>query len=197
MPGTFKLKDKHIAFCNGIVTGMTGRNAYLQFLAVNPNCSKISASISATRLLARPEIQQCLQRLRLQLEEKITGEVSRLIPKEFSTPLLTVDEMDNFHSAIVQGIIEVEEVVPVYRWTEVFNKAGKVIQRNKEANFVRVKRPANVREKQISIDALYKRFGNYAPSKIFGAFGRVNEEGEVENVERVIMLSTGEKVPLL
>lgn len=193
----FKIKDKHIAFINAIATGMTASTAYIEHMAVNPKVTKASANVTASRLLSRPEIKDLLQRTRLKHEETITGLVSRQIAAEFSTPVLTVSELDAFHSAIIQGKINVEEVIPVYKWVEIVNDQGKVVKRVKEANFMKITRPPNIREKQISIDAMYKRQGSYAPSKLFAAVGSVNDEGDLENVERMVVFSDGSTKPLM
>jgi len=193
----FNLKDNHIAFCNAVVNGMKPREAYLKFVAKDPKqMTYASASVCGSQLLKRPEIKNTIEKFQLKLIEQVTGETSRIIAKEFTTTMLTVDEMDCFHSAIIQGLVEVEEVVPVYRWNEVLNSKGAIVQRTKEANFVRVKRPPNIKEKQISIDALYKRFGNYAARKFIGAIGELNGNGDV-TIKRMILLSTGEKIPML
>lgn len=191
----FKLNDKHIAFCNAIAGGTTHRSAYIEHMAVSDKCTLRSAAVTASRLLSRPEIKACIERCRLAREQAITGIISRNVAKEFETIVLTVTELDSFHSSVVQGMVEVEEVVPVYKWTERLNEEGKVIGRSKEANFMKIKRPPNVREKQISVDALYKRFGHYAPSRFFGALKNMNDEPE-DNVQRVLILSTGERIAL-
>src|SRR3972149_6581258 len=171
----FKLKDKHVLFVNAIVGGMTARQAYIEHIAVNEKVTIHSASVTASRLMTRPEIKQLLERTRLAREEAITGEISRQVAKEFTGLVLTNDEMDAYNSAIVQGFVEVEEVVPQWTLDEILDGEGKVVKRTKRQTFVRVKRPANIRERQISMDILFKRFGSYAARKLFAAVGNVND----------------------
>ena len=190
----FKINDRHIAFCNAIAGGMKDFQAYIEFMSPGKKAKKGTAAAHASRLLKRPQIQQLIEQARKARAEAITGEAARIVAKEFSTTLLTVDELDAYHSAVVQGLVEVEEVVPVY--TNTYDKAGRIVSR--QTSFMRVKRPPNIRERQISIAELYKRQGSYAPSKLFGAFAKAKEEdGEQEIVERFVLLSTGEKIPLL
>lgn len=194
----FKLKDKHIAFVNAIASGVKQSTAWIEHMAESEKVSVGSASVSASRLLARPEIQDLLKRTKLAHEEAITGEISRKIAEEFKTDVLTVEELDSFHSSIIQGKVLVEEVVPVYTYNETVDAEGKVVKRTRQTSFVNVKRPPNIREKQISIDALYKRKGSYAPSKFFGALKNLNNDDELpEEGERVVLLSDGTKIPLL
>lgn len=195
--GKFKVSDKHVAFVNAIAGGMNNYEAYQQFMSPGKKAAKMTAAKNASVLLKRPEMKELLARTIREREQAITGVITRNIAKEFSTILLNVDELDAYHSAIVQGLVEVEEVVPQFTVNEILDNEGKVVKRQRVQSFVRVKRPPNIREKQISIDALYKRNGNYAPSRLFAGVGRVNDEGEIENVERYIILSNGDKLPLL
>lgn len=188
-----KITDRHIAFANDIAAGTPQNVAYQKHLATKKKLHPGTAKTQASRIMSKPEMQDLVDRIRLERQNAITKNQARIIAKEFSTILLSVDELDAYHSAIIQGMVEVEEVVP--HFTLEYDKSGKVVK--KSTSFVRVKRPPNIREKQISISELYKRFGHYAPNKLFGAFGRVNEEGEVENVQRVFALSDGTKLPLL
>src|SRR5690606_17903183 len=157
MPGKFKITDKHIAFANAIVEGMDAYKAYQNHISPHNKAKKTTAGSHATVLMRRPEMQQLINETRRIRGEEIIRTTARAVAKEFSTTMLTLDEMDAYHSAIIQGLVEVEEVVQVYRWTDVLGEDGKVKKRVKESNFVRVKRPPNVREKQISISELYRR----------------------------------------
>lgn len=190
--GKFKINDRHIAFANAVAGGMEQYKAYIEFMSIGKKAKKMTASANASGLMKRHEIKSLIEQASKARAEAITGVMSRNVAQEFSTILLTVDELDSFHSSVVQGKIEVEEVVPVY--TNSYDKAGRITQRT--TSFMRVKRPPNIREKQISVQELYKRGGNYAPSRLFAALGAVNEEGELANVERVVVLSSGEKLPL-
>jgi hypothetical protein len=196
--GKFKINDRHVAFCNAIASGMDNYKAYQEYMSPGKKAGKNTASVNANALIKRPAIQELIEQARKARAEAITGEMTRVLAPEFSTLILLPEELDAFHSAIVQGKALVEEVVPVYKWTETFDKNGNLIERKKEANFVSVKRPPNVREKQISIDALYKRGGHYPAIRLFGAFKNLgNDDVPEELVERVVLLSNGEKIPLM
>lgn len=188
----FQLKDKHVAFCNDVASGKEKFQAFIDHISINKKSSKASAAVNASKLLARPEIQECIARCRAAREAEITGVAVRNIDPVFKSLVLSVDEMDAYHSAVIQGMVEVEEVVPVYNTT--YDKNGKVL--SKTTSFMRVKRPPNIREKQISIDALFKRRGAYAPVKSLNAFKTFgdNDNGEIEEMERYIIFSNGEKM---
>ena len=195
--GKFKITDKYVAMVNAIAGGMEQWQAYKEHVATIKNPKKSSCSVQSTKLMRRPEMKDLLQKARIARGEAITQVIARSVAEEFSTTHLTVDELDSYHYAIIQGKVLIEEVVPTWTSTEVLNKEGKVVQRQRTQNFVRVSRPPNVREKQISIDAIYKRKGDYAPSRFFGGIKNMNDDPAEDNVERVILLSNGETVPLL
>lgn len=192
----FKLTDKYIAFANDVAAGKLHYQAYIDNVAKNKRkVTKVSAKSSATKLVNRPEIQAIIEKARAARTEAIVNSSARKVGKEFSAVILTIDELDSFHHAVVQGLVEVEEVVPTY--TSTYDKDGKLL--NKVTSFVRVMRKPNVREKQISVAEIYKRGGHYAPNRFMGAFGRLggDQDDELENVERFVILASGEKIPLL
>lgn len=197
MPGKFKLNDKHIAFANAIAGGMDQQDAYIKFIATRPDISKGTAATNASGLMKRKEVREVVDRAKAARELEITGIAVRNIPQEFKTSVLTTDELDGYHSAIVLGLVEVEELIQVYNWVETYDKKGNMIGRTRQAQVMKVPRKPNIREKQISMDALFKRTGSYAPSRLFAAIGKINDEGDIENVERFVLLSNGEKIPLL
>lgn len=190
----FKINDRHIAFSNAVAGGMTQWQAYQQTMCKGRKCGKQTAATNSTKLMRRKQIQDLIDRAKKVREEAILGVAARQLSSEFQILPLTADQMDSYHSAIIQGMVEVEEVVPTFIYREVI-KNGLVVGKERVQNFVRVKRPANIREKQASIDALYKRGGHYAPSKLFGAFKNLDDDSQAENVVRTIMLSNGEKIP--
>lgn len=194
----FVLRDDYIAFATDIAAGKDQYKAYLDHVATRKNIAKQSAMVNASRLMARPEIQAIIKRAQQARETEIVKITSREIAKEFSAILLETTELDAFHCAIIQGQVQVEEVIPMYNWEDILDVKGNVIKRIRKATFVKVTRPPNVREKQISVDALYKRRGEYAPSKLMGWFrgGPNQEPDELQNAEMVVVLSTGERLIL-
>jgi len=187
-------------FVNAVATGMEQTEAYLQHIA-KPHCSKRSATETASKILAKPKVQDMLIKARQEHELvlKLEMEKSRKVyAKEFMEKVLTVDHLDSFHSSVIQGLVDVEEFVPVYTVEEILDSTGtRVVKRIRKPGLLPTKRKPNIREKQVSVDALYKRFGNYAPSKVLGAFGQVPDDGgELQNVKRFIILANGERVPL-
>ncbi len=192
----FKITDKYVAFANAIAGGMDQYKAYIKYVAVKKNCTKGSAMVRASRIALRPEIQDIINKARAARGEAITQVIAREVAEEFKATHLTVEELDSWHYAVIQGKVMIEEVVPQITYNEILDKEGKVVQRQRTQNFVRVLRPPNVREKQISVDAIYKRNGNYAPSRLFAAVKNM-DDGLDENVQRVVVLSDGTELPLL
>jgi hypothetical protein len=188
----FKLTDNYIAFAHAVAGGMDAYKAYIEHIARNKKVKKKSASAIASKLMARPLIQDVIVKARAAREAAIISNTARVVAKEFSTTILTVGEMDAYHCAIIQGMVQVEEVVPTFAFE--YDKEGRVIKRSR--SFVKVQRPPNIREKQISISEMYKRLGSYAARKFLGAIGNINDEGELQNVERFVILASGEKIPL-
>lgn len=197
MAAKFKLLDKHIGFCNAVVAGEDQYKAYVKHISPRKNCSKKTAQANSTDLMKRPEIKACIARIQKEREEHITQANLSLIPKELTTAALTIDQMDAFHYSVIIGLAQVEEHVVVYRVEEILNEEGKVAKRIRYPNIQKYFRAPNVREKQASISEIYKRLGSYAPTKMLGAFGRVpdGEEGE-QLLDRFVVLSNGEKLPI-
>jgi hypothetical protein len=192
----FKITDKYVAFANAIAGGMDQYKAYIKFVAVKKTVTKGSAMVRSSRIALRPEIQDIICKARAARGEAITQVIAREVAEEFRTTHLTVEELDSWHYAVIQGKVLIEEVVPQITYNEILDKEGKVVQRQRTQNFVRVLRPPNVREKQISVDAIYKRNGNYAPSRLFAAMKNVDDPTD-ENLQRVVVLSDGTELPLL
>lgn len=191
--GKFIIRDKHIAFANAIVSGMPQYQAYIQHIAVNKKLKKETAHTGATKIMARSEMKQLVEKIKQERQDAINQEVARNIGKEFQTTILTTEEIDAFHCAVLQGLVEVEEVIIMRTLT--YDEKGRVIKKTDTP--MRVKRGPNIREKQVSAQELYRRRGDYKPMKFLGAFGKVNEEdGTLENVQRFVLLSNGERIPL-
>lgn len=177
---------------------MDQTDAYLQHYS-NKGTKRRSATFQASKILGRPAVQDLLKQAREQRALAVKLEMDKqqkVYAKEFLEKVLTVDHLDSFHSSVIQGLVEVEEYVPVYTVEEVLDLAGNVIKRIRKPGLLPTKRKPNIREKQISVDALYKRNGNYAPGKLLGAFANVNDDGELENVKRFVIMANGERVPL-
>jgi hypothetical protein len=191
-------EERILKFVLGIASGLDQTDSYLQFYSKKP-IPKRTATIQASKLVATSKVQTMLAKAREERALAIREELAKAqqnVAKEFLEAVLTVDQMDAFHSSVVKGMVEVEEFIPIYTTEEILNEKGAVIKRIRKPGLSKIIRKPNVREKQVSVDALYKRFGSYAPLKAFGAFGKVNDEGQVEKVKRFIIMATGERVPM-
>jgi hypothetical protein len=196
--GNFATTERLQKFVHGIASGLDNNEAYLKYYTKKP-IPKRTAIVQASKLLMKPIVQDMLKVAQEQRALAIKQELAkaqRQLAKEFIEKVLTVDELDSFHSSVIQGLVDVEEFVPVYTVEEILNSEGKVVKRIRKPGLLPTRRKPNIREKQVSVDALYKRFGNYAPGKMIGAFGNVGDDGEIENVKRFIIMASGERVPM-
>lgn len=190
--GKFIVRDKHIAFINAVVSGMPQYQAYIEFISPTKKLKKATAEGGAHKLMKRSEMKNLLETIKTERQNAITAEISRNVGKEFQTIILTAEEIDAFHSAVLQGQVEVEEVVILKTLT--YDEKGNVIK--KQDTPMRIKRGPNIREKQISGAELYRRKGSYAPTKMWGAFKNIPNDDKPEDVERYVMLSDGTRIPL-
>lgn len=176
---------------------MNQSDAWLKFMATSKKTTRQTATPCASRLMKQPLMIKLIEELRQKKIDALSQEVVQLA-KEFKVSILEDSNLDAFHSAVIQGMVQVEEVVPVVNYTDTVNSRGQVVQRHRTTSFMRVTRQPNIREKQISIDALYKRRGSYAPGKLFGAFKNMGGDGDEggDVIERFIILSNGTKIPM-
>lgn len=195
------ITDKHHGFTQAIATGLEGYKAYKQFIAKG-KVKDATARSAASKLLAYPEIQELLEVKRKQritaieqannnVIKKAAQEAVESLSPDFFGIALTTDNLDQLHYNIVKGLVEVEEIFPVKKITK---QGGKVVEET--VSFERIMRKPTIRERQASIDALYKRFGSYAPVKGAFGFGKLDNENEGEdNAKRFVVLSDGTKIP--
>lgn len=201
-----EISDKHVAFAYMIAAGEPAYKAYLKHVT-KEKITNASARSRACRLLKFPEIQDLVNKAREQRVNTLTKvnneilaekaiEAAEQLPPEFFGIALSVENLDQLHYSIIKGNVQVEAVYPVQRIEETVDERGRVIKRTKSISFQKVKRNPTIRERQASIDALYKRFGSYAPVKGAIGFGKLGPEDEAEgDVKRYIVLSNGEKIP--
>lgn len=182
---------RYLSFITAVANGQDQYKAYLDHVATRKDIKEETARTNATKLLSQPNIRKQLEEMKAKIQTAMIENTARAVSKEFAATALTVAELDAFHCSIVRGEVEVEEVIPVYNWQDILNAEGKVVKRVRQAAFMRVKRPPNIRERQVSVDALYRRKGSYAK----GFPGQDPNDGD-ENVQRVVILSDGSKLEL-
>lgn len=191
--------DKLLKFIYAVAAGMNQDEAYIQHYSRNGKCKKATARTNASELLAKPANRELLAKARQERVDAMKLELQlnqQKVAKEFIEKVLTVDQLDSFHSSVIQGFVEVEEYVPIYTVEEILDHNGRVIKKIRKPGLSKITRKPNIREKQVSVDALYKRNGNYAPGKVVGAFGNVNDDGEVENIKRFVIMANGDRMPM-
>lgn len=189
-----KQTDKLLSFVNAIASGMDRYKAYIRFYAKNPKIKPSSARSCAAILLGKAHVQDLLTKA-LEVRKTVIPEImeqqARTVGKEFAAIQLTTEEMDNFHSAVIQGQVEVVENITVYTWTDILDGKGKVIRRERRAGVMKATRPPNIKEKQVSIDALYRRRKAYPAAIPFGK----DDDAEGMTID-FIMMADGTKQPL-
>lgn len=176
-----KNSNNVIAFVNAVASGMDQYKAYLEFIAKKKTIKKDSATSRASKLLRQSNVVQLLNQAIANREIAMKQALSvraEEVAKEFCSQNLTIEELDSFHTAVIRGIVEVEENVAVYTWNEFVDENGKVYKRTRTAGIMKAKRPPNVREKQISVDALYRRRKAYPAVNPFGPKEEDGSEGE-------------------
>lgn len=193
---TKALPDRHIAFINEVASGVPQYQAYIKHIATK-KLTEASARRTSSMLLNKSPYRKLLQQAINERQKILIEKSAEVVAKEFTERSLTNDELDAFHCAVIAGKVDIEEVVPVYDWQDIVDENGRVVKRIRKTNFLKVKRPPNVREKQISIDALYRRRGLYAPGRIAGMIASVGSDGEIDQVQRFVILASGEKVPFV
>lgn len=174
-----------LAFVSAVANGMDQGKAYTQFLAKKKTLKPTSAVARASRLLRRPEINKMYDEA-IEVRKKVVSEVikeqSRVLAREFSAIQLTTDELDSFHSAVIQGQVEMIENIVVYTWQEELDELGNVVKRIRNAGIMKATRPPNIKEKQASVDALYRRRKAYPAVSGF----KTPEDGEEEIVDYIL-----------
>lgn len=192
MAGKFKVADKHIAFANAVAAGEFQNIAWLKFIGAK-GTKKTVANVKASELMKRPEIQALVRKAQDQRAVAIIEENLKLLPEEFKTAALSVEQIDSLHYSIMKGMVEVEELVPVVT----IYKDDKGRETSRTTVMHKVKRKPNIREKQVSADAIYKRFGSYAPSRVAGMFKNVGDDDDGDgSVQRFLLLSNGNKLEM-
>jgi phage terminase small subunit len=190
-----KLTKRHKDFCMDYLLTRNGTESYLKFYT---DSKRKSANVAAHYLLKRPEIQEFISFLEADMEEK-EKEVRERAIAELKKKIISMVELDVFHSQVVRCEVEVEDVLPVREYipfdAKIPNSGRWLI------SFKRIKRLPNLRERQISAAELYRRQGAYAPTKtkfieegdgLLPANGNGNGNGSA----RFVILANGEKIPI-
>lgn len=189
MAAKLKITNAYRAFAASVAGGEDAYKAFLKHIGT-PKTSPATAKVRASLLLNKPPIKALVAKASEELNKAIVKANIDTLPEELKTVMLTVDQIDSFHYAVLKNAVEVEEIHPVT--TIKRDKNGREVERT--VTFHKVKRRANIRERQISSDYIYKRLGSYAPTKIFGAFKDIDEP--TEKAPRFLLLSNGEKIEL-
>jgi phage terminase small subunit len=189
MAAKLKITNAYRAFAASVAGGEDAYKAFLRHIGT-PKTSPATAKVKASRLLQQPPIKALVAKASEELNRAIVKANIETLPEELKTAMLTIDQIDSFHYAVIKNLVEVEEIHPVTTIRR--DKNGREVERT--VTFHKVKRKANIRERQLSTDYIYKRLGSYAPTKIFGAFKDLDEP--TEKVARTLILSNGVEVDL-
>ncbi len=189
-----QLRLKHKEFCKLIAENeFSATEAYCRSFNTT---NRKTAAPCASRLLEKKEILDEIEKFKEE-KSKLANEIA-LASKaqaitEMKAQILNDIELDYFHSQVVRGEVEIEELWPVREYiplTKDDPRSGRWL-----VSFKKVKRLPNVREKQISASELYKRMGSYATPKAKLFIEDDRDERDKTPKQDVIILSDGTTIP--
>lgn len=191
-----RLNQRHRNFCKYWILNRNGLESYQKAFK---NKNRGSCGVLAHKLLAKPEIKEHIAKLEKDKEAQLI-ELRKNELEKLKLEILTEIELDYFHSQVVRGQIEVEEVVQVKEYIPLqIDNQGKTIEGTgiSISSFKKIKRPANIMERQRSAMELYKRKGSYALlKKPVNNFDDAEEAEEIKEAEvMMITFSTGVEKP--
>lgn len=185
-----KNSDRLHAFVQAVAAGDPQYKAYIDHYSTKKDIKETTARFNSSKLIAKSHVKNLLIKAIEARDNAIIKHSAVEVAKEFTVKMLTVEELDSWHCAVIQGLVMMEETIPIYNWIDLKNKNGIVTKRVRNTSFQTIKRPPNIREKQISVDALYRRKKAY-PSP----FTPVDPDGS-EKVIDYVMLADGSLQPL-
>lgn len=157
--------------------------------------SRRSASAKACMLLKKPEIKKQVEDFRKEKQDSLDKALEEQAEK-IKKGICSITELDFYHSQIIRGELLTPTIMPVRVFRNNYNEAGQLVSSGWDVELREVMVAPSVRDKQRSMDALYKRAGAYrqlAPAKE----DDFEEKEAGESVEGdYIILSTGEKLQL-
>lgn len=177
-----KVKEKYQVFIDAYTAN--GGDEQKAYQSAYPKANPDSARVRGYKLLQKPEVQQEIVKLSKKLVTASEQLAVSELADEFKGKLLDF----NRKREILREIAEGNCLIPVKK--PYFN-AGK----KKFETVDMLEQPSHAaRLKAIEIDNAMT--GDVAPSKLFAAVKNVNEEGDLENATRWIVLSNGEKIAM-
>lgn len=190
-----ELTDRHIeAIKEFIVTSQQGASWEKYFGTGNKDADKVAAS----KFFKRPEAKRMVKILRDSREKAIVEATKKTYEKLYAEQIASELELDIFHTKVLRGEAEMEEVFAVRE--KRFNAMAKTME--EQVVFKRVKRTPSIKEKQISSDLLYKRKGSYkGVTKVQieqddQKAAAIAKDGQGQ-IERCVILSDGTKLPIV
>lgn len=197
-----QLTEKHIQVIKKFIETGEQAASYSAFMGrKKPESDKVAAS----NFFKRPEVKKMLKLLQDAKEKGIVSATEKVYADLYAKEIASELELDIFHTKVVRGQIEVQEVFAV-KEKMIVNKLvnGKLVPLVEEkVLFKRVQRLPTIKEKQYSAAELYKRSGSYKPFKVKVSDNQDDQEAaeqakgnQVETVERFIVLSNGEKLKM-
>lgn len=193
------LTEKHIAVIREFLDTNEQTASWIKhFSTGNTNSERVAASI----FFKRPEVKKMLKVMRDTRDKAILQATQKTYEKLFSEEIASDLELDIFHTSVIRGKVEVEEIFEVKEkrlvpFTDAATGHRKTIVEDTTV-FKRVKRLPNISERQASAKELYKRRGSYkmVPRAQDGdqddtEQAEMSKGNEVTAIRRTIMLSDG------
>lgn len=193
-----QLTERHIQVIREFLNTNQQGASYEKYFGTG---KKDSDKVSASNFFKKPEVKKMLKTLQEVRDKAIIKATQDTYEKLYAEGIATELELDILHTRIIRGEEEMEEIFAVREKT--FNMQKSVYE--DVTMFKRVKRKATIKEKQISISELYKRKGSYKGVARINpdqddqvAAERAKNAGVNDKpVERMVVLSNGEKIPFI
>lgn len=195
-----KLTQRHRQFCREYVACGIAVQAYQKAFR---NKNYRSCAACASRLIYLPEIVEYIEKVKRDEEARLI-QLRQSDLTRMKEQVLTEIELDFFHSEVVRGNIDVEEMTTVKEYIPLQRDiSGEIVPST--GNWTTVirsfKRKPTLRERQISAVQLYLRKGSYAKTQLppidSDDFpGNEALDRSRTKVENFVILSNGNKIPI-
>lgn len=197
-----ELSEKQIKVIQQFLSTNEQLESYLKYFGSG---NRKMDAVTACRWFKKPEVKRMVKLLREEREKAIIKATQDTYIKMYAEQIASELELDIFHTEVVRGKAEMEEVFAVREKTLVNRIVqGQVVPFMEEkVVFKRIKRAASIKERQVSASELYKRKGSYkGVAKVSAGQddqqAAINSKGnENTPIERYAILSDGTKLPII
>lgn len=186
-----RLSAKHLRIINHFVlTGNKDESYRTEFPTVK-------STATSHHFFNKPEIKEKVEEIMAIRDIAYTDGIKKTLEK-MSEQVASEIEIDVFHTSVLRGQIMMIEHFAVRE--KRFNEKNGVIE--DVAVIKKIERPPTIKEKQISASELYKRRGSYKAVQRVQIEQDDTKSAEIaksgsQDIMRVVILSNGERLPIL